>query len=111
MHTVSLYDYRNRLTEVTQGGTIVATYTYNALDQRIGIEDNGTQTWTIYDERSPDAHPYADFNSSGNLTIRYLSALAAPTKRQASVILARTSSGGTIAWYLTDQLGSGAGTL
>ena len=72
--TTYTYDYRNRLTEVTQGGTIIATYTYNALNQRIGIKDNGTQTWTAYDGTNADAHPYADFNGSGSLTMRYLSA-------------------------------------
>ncbi len=34
------YDYRNRLTEVTAGGTVIATYTYDALNRRIGIDDN-----------------------------------------------------------------------
>ena len=72
LKTVSLYDYRNRLTNVTTGGTVVATYTYNALDQRIGVKDSGTQTWTVYDRKDPDANPYADFNSSGSLTVRYL---------------------------------------
>ena len=62
----------NRLTEVTTGGTVVATYTYNALNQRIGVKDSGTQTWTVYDGTSPDANPYADFNGSGSLTERYL---------------------------------------
>ena len=38
---------------------------YDALDQRIGFKDNGTQTWTVYDGTSADANPYADFNSSG----------------------------------------------
>ncbi len=104
--TTYTYDYRNRLTEVTQGGTIVATYTYNALNQRIGIKDNGTQTWTVYDGMSADAHPYADFNSSGSFTMRYLSAPGVFNGAMMSVILARTSSSGTIAWYLTDRLGS-----
>ena len=67
------YDYRNRLTEVKVGGTIEATYTYDALDRRIGIDDSGTQTWTVYDGKSADANPYADFNSSDNFTMRYLS--------------------------------------
>ena len=65
--TTYTYDYRNRLTEVTVGGTIVATYTYDALDRRIGIKDSGTQTWTVYDGTSADANPYADFNGSGSL--------------------------------------------
>ena len=57
---------------MTTGGTVVATYTYNALDQRIGVKDSGTQTWTVYDGTSADANPYADFNGSGSLTERYL---------------------------------------
>ncbi len=106
MITTYTYDYRNRLTEVTVGGTIVATYTYNALDQRIGIEDNGTQTWTVYDGTSADAHPYADFNGSGSLTERYLSGPGVITGAVVDELLARTSSSGTTAWYLPDNLGS-----
>ncbi len=77
---------------MTQGGTIIATYTYNALNQRIGIKDNGTQTWTVYDGNERDAHPYADFNGSGSLTMRYLSAPGVFNGTLTSVILARTSS-------------------
>jgi RHS repeat-associated protein len=60
----------------------------------------------VYDGQSPDANPYADFNSSGNLTVRYLFGPGAVNGAVMSVILARTSSGGTTAWYLTDMLGS-----
>ncbi len=70
------YDYENRLTNVTVGGTVMATYTYNALGQRIGVNDSGTQTWTVYNGDDPDANPYADFSSSGGLTMRYLDGLA-----------------------------------
>jgi RHS repeat-associated protein len=94
------YDYRNRLTAVTVGGTVVATYTYDALDRRIGFKDNGTQTWTVYNGNGPDDNPYADFNSSATLLNHYLSGPAVDE------IFARTSSGGTSAWYLTDHLGS-----
>ena len=104
--TTYTYDYRNRLTGVTTGGTVVATYTYNALNQRIGVKDSGTQTWTVYDGTSPDANPYADFNGSGSLTERYLFGPGVVNGAVMSVILARTSSGGTTAWYLTDKLGS-----
>ena len=55
--TTYTYDYRNRLTEVTQGGTVIATYIYNALDQRIGVQESGTQTWTVYNGTSADANP------------------------------------------------------
>jgi len=94
--TTFSYDYRNRLTGVTQGGTAIATYTYDALNRRIGFKDNGTQTWTVYDGQNP----YADFNGSGTLLTRYLYGPAVDE------ILARTASGGTTAWYLTDKLGS-----
>jgi RHS repeat-associated protein len=104
--TTYTYDFRNRLTGVNQGGTLVATYVYNALDQRIGVKDSGTQTWTVYDGQSPDANPYADFNSSAALTVRYLFGPGVVNGAVMSVILARTSSGGTTAWYLTDKLGS-----
>ncbi|MGP0063971.1 MAG: RHS repeat-associated core domain-containing protein [Isosphaeraceae bacterium] len=104
--TTYTYDYENRLTEVTTGGTVVATYTYNALNQRIGVKDSGTQTWTIYDGASPDANPYADFNGSGSLTVRYLFGPTVVNGAVTTGILARTSSGGTTAFYLTDKLGS-----
>ncbi len=98
--TTYTYDYRNRLTNVEVGGTMVATYTYNVFNQRIGIDDSGTQTWTVYNGTSADANPYADFNGSGNLTMRYLDGLAVDE------LFARTSVSGGLAWYLTDQLGS-----
>jgi RHS repeat-associated protein len=90
------YDYRNRLTQVTTSGSVVATHTYDALNRRIGFKDSGTQTWTVYDGQNP----YADFNGSGTLLTRYLYGPAVDE------LLARTSSGGTTAWYLTDKLGS-----
>jgi RHS repeat-associated protein len=43
---------------------------------------------------------YADFNGSGTLQTRYLNGPAIDE------VLARTSSGGTSAWYLADRLGS-----
>ena len=99
------YDDRNRLVsavEKNSGGTTLnqATYTYDALDHRIGIDDNSSQTWTVYDGSDADANPYADFNGSGTLLTRYVSGLAVDE------LFARTSSGGTTAWYLTDALGS-----
>jgi len=104
--TTYTYDYRNRLTGVTQGGTAIATYAYDALDRRIGIKDNGTQTWTVYNGSNADATPYADFNGSGTLTERYLDGPGVVNGAVVDEILARTSSGGTTAWYLPDKLGS-----
>ena len=65
--TTYSYDFHNRLTEVTQSGTVIASYVYDALNRRIGIDDSGTQTWTVYD----GTNPYADFNGSGTLQVRY----------------------------------------
>ena len=67
------YDFRGRMVtaaEKTSGGTTLesVTYTYDALDNRIGMDENGTQTWTLYDQ----GNPIMDFNSSGSLTMRYL---------------------------------------
>ena len=100
--TTYTYDYRNRLIGVTQGGTAIATYTYDALGDRIGIDDNGTQTWTVYDGKNP----YADFNGSGTLTERYVHGPGVVNGAAVDELLARTSSGGATAWYLTDKLGS-----
>jgi RHS repeat-associated protein len=105
--TTYTYDYRNSLTEVEQGGTVIATYTYNALNQRIGIDDSGGgQTWTVYNGTSADALPYADFNGSGTLLTRYVSGPGIVNGAVVDELLARTSSGGTTAWYLTDKLDS-----
>jgi RHS repeat-associated protein len=107
------FDFHNRLTGVTEknsgGSTIMqATYTYDALGRRIGtkVDDDGSgphaavQTWMVYDRPSTEANTYADFDGSGNLLTRYLYAPAV------DALLARTSSGGTTAWYLPDKLGS-----
>ena len=87
---------------MTQGGTVIATYIYDALNRRIGIDDNGTQTWTVYD----GTNPYADFNGSGTLQTRYQYGPGVVNGAVVDQLLARTSSGGTTAWYLTDKLGS-----
>ena len=100
--TTYTYDFRNRLTEVTQGGTVIATYTYDALNRRIGVDDNGTETWTVYD----GTNPYADFNGSGTLQERYQYGPGVVDGAIVDQLLARTSSGGTTAWYLPDKLGS-----
>ncbi len=99
------YDDRNRMTsavEKNSGGTTLqqVTYTYDALNHRIGVDTNSTQMWTVYDGKGADANPYADFNGSGTLLTRYVSGPAVDE------LFARTSSGGTTAWYLADRLGS-----
>ena len=104
--TTFTYDYRNRVTEVTQGSTVIATYTYNALDQRIGVQEGGSRTWTVYNGTSADATPYADFNGSSTLLTRYLDGTGVVDGAVVDELLARTGSGGATAWYLTDKLGS-----
>jgi RHS repeat-associated protein len=98
------YNFAGQMTgavEKTSGGTVLAqvSYTYDALGNRIGMDENGTQTWTLYDGSTP----IIDFNSSGSLEMRYLDG---PTGQLVDSVLARESSGGTIAWYLPDRLGT-----
>jgi len=101
--TLYSWDFRNRLTEVDQvvGGTrsVVAAYTYDALDRRIGVTEGGMTTRTVYDGSSE----VLDFNSSGQQTARYLNG---PTPAGVDAVLARETSGGTVAWYLADRLGT-----
>ena len=99
-----MYDFRNRLVgavEKTSGGTVLeqVTYTYDALDNRIGEDENNTQTWTLYD----GSDPIIDFNGSGSLTMRYLNG---PAGDLADTVLAQQTSGGTVSWLLADRLGT-----
>jgi RHS repeat-associated protein len=101
--TIYKWDYHNRLTEVDSkpfgGATVVlATYTYDALDRRIGRTEGGTTTATLYDGNAP----VLDFvNGSGTPSARYLQGLGAVVDQ----VLAREKSG-TVAWYLPDRLGT-----
>ncbi len=99
------YDYENRLTsavEKSSGGTTLeqVTYTYDALGRQIGVDTNGTMRWTVYNGSSADANPYADYNGSGGLTMRYLDGLAVDE------LLARTDPSANTAWYITNNVGS-----
>ena len=73
---------------------------------RIGIDDSGTQTWTVYDGTSPTPIPTPTSTARARLTERYLSGPGVVNGAVVDELLARTSSGGTTAWYLTDKLGS-----
>ncbi len=105
--TYYTWDYRNRLSSVVvknAQGTVLSTsqYTYDAFNNRIGISVNtgsgAVQTWTAYD----GSNPCADFNSSGQVTHRYL------YSRAVDSVLAdvNTSGNGSTSWELADQLGS-----
>jgi RHS repeat-associated protein len=94
--TTFTWDYRNRLTEAKRTTTMTndVTFTYDLQDRRIAKTVNGTSTGTVYD----GANPYADYNGSA-WSARYLYGLAVDE------LFARYV-GTTIAWYLSDQLGS-----
>lgn len=105
------YDYHNQMTGFTEknsGGTTIAqgTYVYDVLDRRIEtaetVSGTSTTTWTVFNGSSN--MPFMDFNGSGTLQERYLSGPAYIAGLDS--LLARTSSGGTTAWYLDDMLGS-----
>ncbi|WP_165234108.1 FG-GAP-like repeat-containing protein [Aquisphaera insulae] len=100
--TIYKYDYRNRLVEVDSkvGGvtTPLATFTYDALDRRIGRTEGGVTTATIYDGYSP----VMDFTGGSTTpTTRYLQGIGAAVDQ----VLARDQVG-TVAWYLADRLGT-----
>ena len=98
------YDFRDQMTsavEKSSTGTILAqaTFTYDALDNRIGVDENGVQTWTLYDGSSP----IMDFSGSGSLETRYLNG---PAGQLVDTVLSRESAAGAVAWYLPDRLGT-----
>ncbi|MEX2118566.1 MAG: RHS repeat-associated core domain-containing protein [Pirellulales bacterium] len=102
------WDHRNRLTKVLvkdSGGAVLreARFTYDVFDRLIGrwVDMDGAgpqaavQTWHAYD----GANPYADFNSSGALTNRYL-------YKAIDELMGRMSSSGVVDWYMPDLIGS-----
>jgi RHS repeat-associated protein len=103
--TIYTYDFRNRLVEVDQvvSGvrSVVAQYTYDALDRRIATSDGGAAIWTVYDGMS--AQPLIDFNGSGNVAARYVQG---PSPVGVDEVLARDTPSGGVAWYLPDRLGT-----
>ena len=93
------YGFRLRMVtavEKTSGGMTLelVTHTYDSLDNRIGIDENGTQMWTLCDE----GNVMMNFNGSGSLTTRY--------PWSPGGIIARQTLGGTISWYFADVLGT-----
>jgi RHS repeat-associated protein len=78
---------------------VLATYTYDAFDRRIGVREGSATRWTLYDGSSP----VLDFDGSGTQVARYLNG---PDASGVDAALARETSGGTVAWYLPDRLGT-----
>ena len=81
--------------------SVLAQYTYDALNRRIGVSEGGATTWTVYDGTSTD--PLIDFDGSGDVTARYLNG---PSPAGVDAVLARDTPSGGVAWYLADRLGS-----
>jgi RHS repeat-associated protein len=103
--TLYKYDYHNRLVgadSVVAGVTMVlASYSYDALDRRIGMKEGSTTTGTLYDGASTD--PLMDFvNGATTPNVRYLSG---PQENLVDALLSRQNSNG-VAWYLPDRLGT-----
>jgi RHS repeat-associated protein len=67
---------------------------YNNLIQ---VVEGGVTRATLYDGQTP----LLDFNGSGSVTARYMSVPNAIDE-----ILSRETSGGVVAWYITDRLGT-----
>jgi RHS repeat-associated protein len=97
------WDLHNRLTEVVvkdSHNTVLndEKFTYDVNGNRLVVWLNGTQqTWTVYDGQNP----YLDFSGGGTLTERYLA-----NPKALDQLFARVTPGGTVNWYLTDNLGS-----
>jgi RHS repeat-associated protein len=104
------WDYRNRLVAVRHtpfgiaNSDYDAQYTYDIFDRRVGIfEDadglgggDAVQTWSAYD----GANTWADYDDNGTLTMRYLNGNGMDER------YARVTAGGTVSWYLTDNINS-----
>jgi RHS repeat-associated protein len=91
------WDYRNRLVSLVDGGTTIATYTYDASNQRISKTAGGVTTRYVYDR----GHVTMEFNGTGTTpTVRYFYGM------QVDQILAQDKGAGNVSWELTDQLGS-----
>jgi len=89
-----VWDYENRLTQVTRPDNLTINYKYDALGRRIQRSKNGTSTNYIYDGQDV----VKDINSDGS-TVDYLNGLGVDNK------LRQTSAAGTL-YFMQDQLGS-----
>jgi RHS repeat-associated protein len=91
------WDYRNRLTSVVEGAVTVASYTYDANNQRVSKTTGGVTTRYVYDR----GNVTMEFNGAGTTpTVRYLYGM------QVDQILAQDKGNGNVSWDLMDQLGS-----
>jgi RHS repeat-associated protein len=89
------WDYRNRLTSVTENGGAIATYTYDVMDRRITKTAPGSTTQFVYD----GDNVILEFNGTATLSVRYLQGLGVDQ------VLAQEQAG-NVSWMLTDHLGT-----
>jgi len=66
--TSYVYDFDNRLTQVTVNGSTIATYQYDALNRRVKKDAGGVITEYVY---LPEGL-YAEYDGTGTETKRYL---------------------------------------
>ena len=90
------WDYRNRLTSVVEGGVSIASYAYDANNQRISKTTGGVTTRYVYDR----SNVALEFTAATNPNIRHFYGT------EVDQILAQDKGSGNVSWQLTDQLGS-----
>ena len=99
------YDGRGRLSVVQQGGRTVATYTHNALGQRIAKSNESTSTRFIYDESnqvlSESGSPDRDYVWLGLLPIATVDGTSIAFVHADALNTSRTitDSSGAIIWH------------
>ena len=89
------WDYRNRLTGVSDSTGGATTYTYDGMNQRIAKSVGGTTTRFVYDR----GNVVLEFTGNAIPSVRYLHGT------MVDQVLAQ-EKGGQTSWMLTDQLGS-----
>jgi RHS repeat-associated protein len=99
------YDNKNHLVSVehlptNSAVTMIATYVYDAFGNRVekDVEQGGVTTVTRFAYDGNEV--WADLSGSNALVTRYFHG------DQTDQLFVRVSSTGTVAWYLTDRLGS-----
>ncbi len=93
-NTTYTYEARNRYKTLTVGGTLTATYAYDAMGERVSKINGGATTQYDYDE---SGHLIGEYNGSTGANIREYVWLG-------DTPLAQIESGGAIYYIHTDQV-------
>lgn len=92
------YDYRDRLTSVSRNGQTLASYSYDALDQRIAASDGASTRHFLQAPVSGSlSNPYLVYDAAGNDVAGFVYSGAEPILRFIN---------GEPVYYLTDGRGS-----